>query len=50
MKVSKNVEFTTLDGNEEEQQKSTEKFLSMLTEDEIKESMSSEFDYLDEEN
>lgn len=41
--------FTMLDGSPEEQRQSTEKFLSMLTEEEKERSMSSEFDYLDED-
>lgn len=41
--------FTMLDGSPEEQKKSTEKFLSMITEEEKERSMSSEFDYLDED-
>ena len=38
-----------LDGSPEEQRRSTEKFLSMLTEEEKERAMSSEFDYLDED-
>ncbi|MEE0059269.1 MAG: hypothetical protein UE295_00420 [Acutalibacteraceae bacterium] len=41
--------FTMLDGSPEEQRQSTEKFLSMLTEEEKERSMLSEFDYLDED-
>lgn len=41
--------FTMLDGSPEEQRRSTEKFLSMLTEEEKERAMSSEFDYLDED-
>jgi len=48
MKLDKDTSFTMLDGTPEEQEKATEKFLGMLTEDEIKESMSEKFDYLDE--
>ena len=41
--------LTFLDGSPEEQKKSTELFLSMLTEEEQERSMSSEFDYLEDE-
>ena len=40
--------FTVLDGTQEEQRKSTEKFLCMMTEEEKEQSMSDTFDYLDE--
>lgn len=41
--------FTILDGSIEEQIKSSEKFLSTLTDEEKEESMSDKFAYLDEE-
>lgn len=41
--------LTMLDASPEEQRRSTEKFLSMLTEEEKERAMSSEFDYLDED-
>ena len=41
--------FSTLDGSSEEQKKSTELFLAMLTEEEHERAMSSEFDYLEED-
>lgn len=43
------MSFTILDGSTEEQRKSSEKFLSMLTEEDKEESMSDKFAYLDEE-
>lgn len=48
MSDKKDMMFTILDGTPEEQKKSTEKFLDMLTEEEKKQSMSDEFAYLDE--
>lgn len=41
--------FTMLDGNAEEQRKSSEKFLSLLTEEEQEMAMSNDFAYLDED-
>ncbi len=41
--------FNMLDGTLEEQSKATEAFLETLTEEQKKRSMSSEFDYLDED-
>lgn len=49
MKNDNKLLFATLDGSPEEQKKSTELFLSMLTEEEHKRAMSSEFDYLEED-
>ena len=49
MSDKEKVTFTLLDGTQEEQRKSTEKFLSMMTEEEKEQSMSDEFAYLDEE-
>lgn len=49
MSDKKDIMFTVLDGTPEEQKKSTEKFLSMLTEEEKEQSMSDEFSYLDED-
>ena len=49
MKNNNKLMFTILDGSPEEQKKSTELFLSMLTEEEQERSMSSEFDYLEED-
>lgn len=49
MNTDNNTKLTRLDGNSEEQRISTEIFLSALTENEIKESMSDKFAYLDEE-
>lgn len=48
MSDKKDMMFTILDGTPEEQKKSTEKFLDMLTEEGKKQSMSDEFAYLDE--
>lgn len=49
MNTDNKIIFTMLDGSPEEQRRSTEKFLSMLTEEEKERAMSSEFDYLDED-
>lgn len=49
MSDKKDMMFTVLDGTPEEQKKSTEKFLGMLTEEEKEQSMSDEFAYLDED-
>jgi hypothetical protein len=50
LKADENVKFTMLDGSPEEQKKSSEAFLSTLTKEEHERAMSSEFDYLDEED
>lgn len=49
MSDKKDMMFTILDGTSEEQKKSTENFLGMLTEEKKEQSMSDEFAYLDEE-
>lgn len=48
MSDKKDTMFTILDGTQEEQKQSTEKFLSTLTEEEKEQSMSDEFAYLDD--
>lgn len=47
--IDNRLHLTFLDGSPEAQRRSTEKFLSMLTEEEKERAMSSEFDYLDED-
>lgn len=44
----KEKKFTILDGDNEEAKESTERFLGALTKEEIEESMSGTFNYLDE--
>lgn len=44
----KEKKFTILDGSPEEEKESAERFLGTLTEEEIEDSMSEKFDYLDE--
>lgn len=44
----KEKKFSILDGSNEDAKESTEKFLSALTKEEIEESISEKFDYLDE--
>ena len=49
MEINKNnIKFTTLDGSLDEQIKTSEAFIDLLTDEERERSMSSEFDYLDE--
>lgn len=43
----KEKKFTILDGSPEESKESTERFLGTLSEEEIEDSMSENFDYLD---
>lgn len=42
------VTFTVLDGTQEEQMESTEKFLGMMTEEQKEQSMSDKYAYLDD--
>ena len=48
--IENKVNSTVLDGSPEEQKKAVKEFLSSLTPEEHERAMSSEFDYLDEEN
>lgn len=49
MEKNNDVKFDMLDGTVEEQNKATKAYLGTLTEEQKKRSMSSEFDYLDED-
>lgn len=50
MKLNKNEKHTVLDGSLQDEFKAAEKFLSRLTPEEIKRSMSDEFAYLDDDD
>lgn len=47
--MKNDIKFNILDGNKDYQKRSTECFLGELSEDEIKDSMTEKFAYLEEE-